>query len=72
MSAGAVDDEQISVGVPAAHNADMGIIWVKHKVSGQGLTPVYGGSVAVLRRGSSAVADDVTAARLIIEYPIDE
>ena len=67
-----MNDEQFSGGIPAAYDTDMGIAWIKHKVSGLGLTPVYGSTVAMLGRSSSAVADDIAAARYIIKYPIDE
>ena len=33
-SAGAVDDQQLSIGIPSADNTHMGIIWIEHQVTG--------------------------------------
>ena len=38
-SAGAVNDQQIAVFIPAAHNANMGVLWIKHQIAGLGLLP---------------------------------
>ena len=43
-SAGAVDDQQIAVFVPAAHNADMSIFWIEYQIAGLGLLPGDRGS----------------------------
>ena len=42
-SAGAVDDQQIAVFVPAAYNANMGVLWIKHQITRLGLLPGDGG-----------------------------
>ena len=34
IAAGAVDDQQLSIGIPAANDAYMGIIWIEHQVTG--------------------------------------
>ena len=39
VAAGAVDDEQFSVCVPAANNTHMGIIRVEHQVTGLCVRP---------------------------------
>ena len=70
ISAGAVDDEQFSVCVPAANDAHMGIIRVEYQVTGLCVRPRNIGAIAVLCGGSAAVADDIAAARLIVEHPI--
>lgn len=50
----------------------MGIIRVEHQVTGLCVRPRNIGAIAVLCGGSSAVSDDIAAARLIVENPIDE
>ena len=70
VSAGAVDDEQFSVCAPAANDAHMGIIRVEYQVTGLCVRPRNIGAIAVLCGGSSAVADDIAAAGLIVEHPI--
>lgn len=70
IAAGAVDDQQLSVGVPSADNTHMGIIWIEHQVTGLGVRPRNIGTIAMLHRGPAAVADDIAAARLIEENPI--
>lgn len=72
ISAGAVNDQQLSVCVPAANDAHMGIIRVEHQVTGLCVRPRNIGAIAVLHGGSTAVADDIAAARLIVEHPIDK
>ena len=71
-SAGAVDDQQIAVFVPAAYNANMGVLWIKHQITRLGLLPGDGGTVGVLGVCPSAMADDVFAAGDIIKHPIDK
>ena len=65
-----MNDEQFTVCVPAANDAHMGIIRVEYQVTGLGVRPRNIGAIAVLHGGSSAVADDIAAARLIVEHPI--
>lgn len=72
IAAGAVDDQQLSVCVPAANDAHMGIIRVEHQVTGLGLIPRDGGTVGVLHVGTAAVAYDVLSIRDIVKYPIDK
>ena len=38
-TAGAMDDEQIAILIPPAHNAHMAIVRVKHQVAGLSLAP---------------------------------
>ena len=71
-SAGAVDDQQIAVFVPAAYNANMGVLWIKHQITRLGLLPGDGGTVGVLGVCPSAMADDVFAAGDIVKHPIDK
>lgn len=70
MAAGTVDDQNVSVLVNPTHDAHMGIIRVEYQVTGLGVRPRNIGAIAVLHGGSSAVADDIAAARLIVEHPI--
>ena len=67
---GTVDDQQISPLVPSAHNANVGVLRVKHQVAGQGLVPGDGCAVGVLGVGAPAMADDVLAAGDVVEYPV--
>ena len=39
IAAGAVDDQQLSVGVPSADNTHMGIIRIEHQVTGLCVRP---------------------------------
>ena len=70
MAAGTVDDQNVSVLVNPTHDAHMGIIRVEYQVTGLGVRPRNIGAIAVLHGGSSAMADDIAAARLIVEHPI--
>ena len=72
LAAGTVDDHDITAAVKAADNTDMAVTWIKDKVSRLGIAPADGCAVAVLGRGAAAMADDIAAARLVVEYPIDE
>lgn len=72
VPAGTMDDEQSAVYVPAADDAHMGVIGVKHQIARLSILPADIGAIAVLHGGSSAVANDVTAARGIVEHPINE
>ena len=65
-----MDDLDIAAFVPAAYNANMGVIRVKHQVAGLGLGPGDGCAVAVLHPRPSAMADHVAPARHIVKYPI--
>ena len=65
-------DLNVSVLVPACHNADMLIVGVKGEVSNLRILPADRRTVAMLRSRSSAVSDDVAAARGIVKKPIDE
>lgn len=67
-----MDNEQIAVGISAPDNAHMGIVRIKYQITGERIVPWDGGAVAMLRHCSSAVANDVAAARGIVEHPIDE
>ena len=65
-----MNDEQFTVCVPAANDTHMGIIRVEYQVTGLCVHPRNIGAIAVLCGGSSAVADDIAAAGLIVEHPI--
>ena len=71
-AAGAVDDEDISAAVEAADDPHMTVARIKDKVARLGIAPADGCAVAVLGRGAAAMADDIAAARLVVEHPIDE
>ena len=71
-AAGAVDHQQISILVSAADDANMGIVRVKHQVTGLCVRPRNIGAMAVLHGGAAAMADDVTAARGVVKGPIHE
>ena len=71
-AAGAVDDEDISAAVEATDDPHMTVARVKDEVARLGIAPADGCAVAVLGRGAAAMADDIAAARLVVEYPIDE
>ena len=67
-----MDRQQTAILVPAADNANMGIVWVKHQVTGLCVRPRNIGAIAVLHGGAAAMADDVTAARGVVKGPIHE
>ena len=71
-AAGAVDDEDISAAVEATDDPHMTVARVKDEVARLGIVPADRCAVAVLGRGTAAMADDIAAARLVVEYPIDE
>ena len=67
-----MDDQEIAVRVPAADNANMGIIRVKHQIARLRVAPCDIRAIAVLG-GSSAAAPGIVAAVCgIVECPIDE
>ena len=66
-----MNDQEVPVLVPAAHDPNVYVVWVKHQITGQGFLPGDGGAVGVLGMGTTAVADDVLAARGVVENPID-
>ena len=68
----AVDNEQLSVLIPAAHNTHVLVAWVEDQIPREGLIPGDFRTVIVLHGGSTPVAYDVLAACHIVEYPIDE
>ena len=72
VPAGTMDDEQFAVRIPAADDTHVRIIGVKHQVARLRILPADIGAVAVLHGSPSTVADDVTAARGIVEHPIDK
>ena len=69
-TAGAVDDQQISIGVPSADDTDMGVTWVEHKVARQRLAPCDRRTIAVLTGRSTAMTDDIAAAGCVVKCPI--
>lgn len=71
-SAGAVDDQQIAVFIPAAHNADMSIFWIEYQIAGLGLLPGDRGTVGVLHTSTTAMADNIFAVADIIESPVNK
>ena len=72
LAAGAVDDEDISAAVEATDDPHMTVARVKDEVARLGIAPADGCAVAVLGRGATAMADDITAARLVVKHPIDK
>ena len=70
MTTGAMNDEQVSVLIPASYDTHMGIIRVKHKVARDGVLPSDRGAVGMLGMETTAMADDVVALRGVIEHPI--
>lgn len=70
LSAGTVDDLDIAALVPAAHNANMGVLRVEYQIAGLGLGPRDRRTIAVLHPGPSAMANHVAPARHIVKYPI--
>ena len=71
-AAAAMDDQEIAVRVPAADNANMGIIRVKHQIARLRVAPCDIRAIAVLRGSSAAAPGIVAAIRCIVECPIDE
>ena len=69
-TAGAVDDQQVSIGVPSADDTDMGVTWVEHKVARQRLAPCDRRTIAVLTGRSTAMTDDIAAAGCVVKCPI--
>ena len=69
-SAGAVDDQQIAVFVPAAHNTNMSIFWIKYQIAGLSLLPGDSSTVSVLHMSAPTMADDIFAVADIIESPV--
>lgn len=65
-----VDDEHVSAFISATYDSHMLIIGIEHQIAGLGLIPRDGGTVGVLHVDTAAVADDIAAARLIVEHPI--
>ena len=45
---------------------------LKVRLTGPSILPTDISTIAVLHGGSTAVADDIAAARLIVEHPIDK
>ena len=70
VSAGTMDNQNVSILIPASHNADVGIFRVEYQVAGVGLGPGNGRAVAMLHPRPSAVAYDIAAAGYIVKYPI--
>ena len=65
-----VDDEQVAVFVPAAHNTNMSIFRIEYQIAGLGLIPGDRGTVGVLHTSTSAMADNIFAVADIIESPV--
>ena len=58
----AVDNEQLSVLVPAAYNTHMLVAWVENQIPREGLIPGDLRTIIVLYGGSAPVAYDVLPA----------
>lgn len=71
-AAGTVDNQQIAIVIPVAHDAYVFILRVKHQISRLGLVPRDVGTVGVLHVDTAAVAYDVLSIRDIVKYPIDK
>lgn len=59
VPAGAVEDEQLPVLVPATHNTHVGVLQAKDQVAGQDLVPGDRIAVTMLGGGSAAVANNI-------------
>ena len=59
-----MNDQQVSVFIPAAHDADVFILRIKYQVAGKGLIPGNIGAVGVLHTRPASVTDDVLPADL--------
>ena len=65
-----MDDLNVAAFIPAAHNANVGIIGIENQVARLGLGPGNGSAVGMLRMSAPAVAQNIAATWDIVEYPI--
>ena len=71
-TAGAVDHKQVAVRVPAAYNADVGVIRVKYEIAGKRFTPGDFRAIAVLHMRAAAVSDYIRSICGVIKHPVYE
>ena len=67
-----MDDQEISVRVPAADDANVYVCRVKYKIARLCVAPCNVGAIAVLRGSSAAASGVVAAIRRVVERPIYE
>ena len=71
-AAAAMDDQEIAVCIPAADDADVGIVRVEHQIARLRIAPWDVRAIAVLRCRAAAAPRIVAAVCCVIECPIDE
>ena len=69
-AAGTVDNQQIAIVIPVAHDAYVFILRVKHQISRLGLVPRDVGTVGVLGMGAPAVTNYILAPGGVVKGPI--
>ena len=67
-----MDDQQITVCIPAAYNTHMAVIGVKYQVTGLGLVPGDRRTICVLRLCAAAMAHHIRTVADIVECPVYE
>ena len=67
-----MDNQEVSVRVPAADDANVYVCRVKYEVARLRVAPYNVGAIAVLRGSSAAATGVVAAVRRVVECPIDE
>lgn len=67
-----MDNQEVSVRVPAADDANVYVCRVKYEVARLRVAPYNVGAIAVLRGSSSTASGVVAAVRRVVECPIDE
>ena len=72
VAAGAMHDLNVSVLVPACHNADVFIIRIKGEVADLCVLPADWRTVAMLHSRTAAVADNIAAVCCVVKGPIHE
>ena len=72
VAARAMHDLNVSVPVPARHDADVFIIRIKGEVADLCVLPADWRAVAMLHSRTAAVADNIAAARGVVKGPIHE
>ena len=70
ITAGTMDDQEVSCIVSSSDNPDVTISRVKHKIAGLGLGPCDRGAIGMLGYRASTVAYDITAVCGVIKSPV--
>ena len=70
VAVGAVDNQDIAVLVPAAHDANVGVLRVEYQIARLGLGPCNRCTVGVLGAGTPAVAYGVGPIGDVVKYPV--